>query len=605
MSFSKYLQYAAFTKEGEPTVQIIHVGGSTRTKCASEALEYIKEVKPEVGKTFILVLAMTAGEYYGDNRNGDAFAENPIPGVTEQGETLLDCYKSFEDAGIYAHHANKDKEKSMGEVVKSFYNNKMHRVELLLKLDNKKAAKYIRKIEAGEFPALSMGCKIPYDVCSRKGCYNKAKTSADYCKHARALGDIDAKTGEKNFVWNPKPNFFDISFVFRPADRVAFTMKKVADHNLAVPSAYLGLRVENLGNKAAAAKKLSEMNKRLTGEIAAAKLEDGRFIKEILPRSTTKKEPLSGETLDEMARVDLPTAVSTANSLGINPTIVEITRICVRHAGTPDVDNKTSKRIAGMQGGLLGLLNKFPEIISALEEAGIVGLSPSKIDGALQKKLSHYVEKRADLNDYLYRRTVGDVHPEQGKWDLVTIQDAQGNVYNTTRGAVESSQDAATERKAKAALGTGALAGAAYKVLSSGRFGRLLSPLWLGGTALGGKKVYDTLEPETYPATDIPLDTEVQKMSNWNEANIYDSLAQEYLYGNGATLDLRTQDCIKTAAQTFGQHPALTVLSVVDSDDHYVTHNLDTFIKQAEHPAEPRLVNLGALAYWIGDGLLS
>lgn len=131
------------------------------TKTGSEALEYIKHVKPIPGKTVILVLAMTAGDYYGPNRNGDGWPEHPLEvnGTKITADDVLPKhYHTFEDGHVFQHHVNKDPAKSIGEVLKSFYNWPMHRVELLLALDNEKAQKIIQKIENGDFPAVSMGC---------------------------------------------------------------------------------------------------------------------------------------------------------------------------------------------------------------------------------------------------------------------------------------------------------------------------------------------------------------------------------------------------------------------------------------------------------------
>ena len=70
---------------------------------------------------------MGASEFYGPNRNGDAFRESE----------LIKTHKTFEtNAHVYKSHVNKDPAKSYGKVVKSFYNPDMHRVELILEIDN-------------------------------------------------------------------------------------------------------------------------------------------------------------------------------------------------------------------------------------------------------------------------------------------------------------------------------------------------------------------------------------------------------------------------------------------------------------------------------------
>jgi intein/homing endonuclease len=67
--------------------------------------------------------------------------------------------------GIVVHNCNKDPEKRVGKVVKSFWNDTMHRVELLIDLDNEKAPDLAARIAAGEFPPVSMGTKVAWDVC--------------------------------------------------------------------------------------------------------------------------------------------------------------------------------------------------------------------------------------------------------------------------------------------------------------------------------------------------------------------------------------------------------------------------------------------------------
>ena len=84
----------------EPTVQLIDFN----TKTASEASDWSRSIRPVPGKTYILVLAMGASEFYGPNRNGDAFRE------TE----LKKCHKTFEtNAHVFKSHVNKDPEKIM------------------------------------------------------------------------------------------------------------------------------------------------------------------------------------------------------------------------------------------------------------------------------------------------------------------------------------------------------------------------------------------------------------------------------------------------------------------------------------------------------------
>lgn len=173
------------------------------------------------------------------NRNYDGFTE----------QTCRDHHTSFvKNARHYEHHRNKDPDKSFGDVRLSAYNEPMSRVELLV-IGNrtKEAAKrngglvlpesVITQLERGDEVPWSMACKVAFDKCSN--CGNEAPSRADYCtedtchnpKTGRKmpgcrynLGKM-AEDGFQLYVDNPRPLWFDISRVRKPADRNAYGWK--------------------------------------------------------------------------------------------------------------------------------------------------------------------------------------------------------------------------------------------------------------------------------------------------------------------------------------------------------------------------------------------
>lgn len=226
----KRLEFYPEDKNGVE-MELIHPGVLEKTaEMSSELHEFIKALKPENTKVYILVNALSAGEYYGSNRNGDYMAE----------DVLKKYYKHFEDQGhVYKHHKNKDPRKALGKVLFSHYNDDMHRVELVCELDENKDERFISRIQNGEYPAVSMGMKTPYDICSY--CGNKAKSLAQYCRHLKHQMNKVFPDGKKVMAINPAAKFFDISFVIIGADPTAGVMKKLAsDNTTAVPSASLG-----------------------------------------------------------------------------------------------------------------------------------------------------------------------------------------------------------------------------------------------------------------------------------------------------------------------------------------------------------------------------
>lgn len=195
---------------------------------AEKAL-HIKFAKDEIP---VHLIAIGSTEDYGPNRNGDGFTRSCC-------EKYHNTFEKF--ARFYRDHANKNPAKSFGIVKASYYNEPMRRIELICALNGSPEAaerngglladREMEKLAAGKDIPVSMACKIPFDVCS--SCGNKARTRAEYCDspdnggHCKAgglkhnLGRVLAN-GHVLHADNPDPTFFDISHVFRPADRIAY-----------------------------------------------------------------------------------------------------------------------------------------------------------------------------------------------------------------------------------------------------------------------------------------------------------------------------------------------------------------------------------------------
>lgn len=197
-------------------------------------LPFLDQVKFAADEEPVHLLALGASEAYGPNRNGDGFKE-------------VNC-KKYHDTFVkfarhYRNHKNKDPKISYGHLKLSAYNERMRRVELLVALNKEKSAadrnggfiadKEMEKLARGEDIPVSMACRVPFDVCSM--CGNRARTRDEYCKEASCRGGGCAdnltrmiKVGGDTHILhvdNPDPLWFDISTVFRPADRIAYGNK--------------------------------------------------------------------------------------------------------------------------------------------------------------------------------------------------------------------------------------------------------------------------------------------------------------------------------------------------------------------------------------------
>lgn len=156
---------------GEPTVQLVATPGlygktlrertslhNVKTASESPALDFIRSIEPQPGKTIVLVVGLGDHETYGPNRNGDGFPSEPVPGKINADDVLTKHYQSYDNAHVFEHHVNNDPSKAIGKVIKAFWNPHMRRVEVLESFDHDKAPHMLEKIMAGEHPAKSMGC---------------------------------------------------------------------------------------------------------------------------------------------------------------------------------------------------------------------------------------------------------------------------------------------------------------------------------------------------------------------------------------------------------------------------------------------------------------
>ena len=184
--------------------------------------------------SYVLVNALGAGEYFGSNINADYFPWNAL---AHEGDDY--GYKTFLRAHAFQHHINKDPSRAFGIPVLSLLNSRMKRVELIIRLDREKAKVegadgIITRVDNGEFPDVSMGCKVPFDICYV--CNHSSKTKDDYCVHMKPPDDLRhiygpnkiLENGMRCCVKNTVPRFFDISFVFIGADKTAKVMAKIA-----------------------------------------------------------------------------------------------------------------------------------------------------------------------------------------------------------------------------------------------------------------------------------------------------------------------------------------------------------------------------------------
>ena len=215
----KIIYSSAYDKTADIGMRVIE-DFATLTKSAGTifGMDY-DALKPDKDHVGIHVTALGDWEHYGANRNGDTF---PKAACVKYHDTFV------KHGSVFRHHKNKDREKNLGAIKASAYNDEMGRIELFVHAHKERAADELARLEKEGEICFSMACRVPGDRCTI--CNNFRKNAADpnMCDHIRYdLGKM-FDDGKVAATHNDDPEFFDISFVGRPADRIAWNLKVAA-----------------------------------------------------------------------------------------------------------------------------------------------------------------------------------------------------------------------------------------------------------------------------------------------------------------------------------------------------------------------------------------
>lgn len=355
---------------------------------------------------------------HNSNVNQDFFPES---GLKHDG---LDYgHKTFERfAKLYKHHVNKDPKRSYGDVLYSHYDDDMHRVLLVIAVDRDKAPDICQKIEVeGQYPDVSMGCKVPYDVCSI--CHKKAKNTGEYCYHARnEMGKI-YPDGRKVYVSNPYPRFFDISQVFIGAEKPAKFLHKISFDSdqfgknasgLYVPNSYIGMcKAASIGMSmlsADVAEKIgySVKESEITKEIPSGETgiepdsENQELVMKGMSRLRNRECDIDDGTLGTMSKCPLKKTLGTLTSMGIALKPGEFQKIILIKMGHTELAEVLGRRNI-----------EFDITDGNIEKIDPITYTYDDIDSDIEKLAFRYLDKRSDLQPHLFNRTMRVLHQEK------------------------------------------------------------------------------------------------------------------------------------------------------------------------------------------------
>jgi hypothetical protein len=416
-----------------------------------EVASFIAALKPQGDCQYVLVNAMGAGEYYSSNINGDRFSEAAlihrpdkwvgIPAVDKV--TAADWaygFPTFYRAHVYAHHRNKDANRALGFVELAAWNPHMKRVELITRLEKDRCQKFggegaWDKLKAGGYPDVSMGTKVPFDTCSitlDRKLYQKAWDTYDpkkdkspgdailkFHKELKAKNDVGIRglsitrndyseygrtqmnrilpDGRKVWVDNDFPAFFDISFVFIGADKIAKSMMKIADDGKMYSFMGSAELAEKLGYSTAQEKTASVAEPEL---VVGARAKQAAMTKKVVPNQLAGKavpalaasEPsLPTDLLNSLGDAGLARSLSTLTGLGIVLRPSEFQRVSLASQGKKSLADQLEQ-----------LGESFPQT----DEKTPSAISEQDFSATIAQQLLPFMAMRSALGPFIERRVV-------------------------------------------------------------------------------------------------------------------------------------------------------------------------------------------------------
>ena len=218
------LRLAPHTKLGKYGGSHIHTSGNyilaPVRKITHESVENEVKRNLEVEEDNSYVVDIQG---HNSNRNFDSFPR----------EACINYHDTFVKYGhLHRHHRNKPDDDKLGKIAASAYNPDMGRIELFVHANKEACAPELAKLEKNGELSFSMACSVQSDRCNICNTLRRNAKDPNQCEHIRDQFGKMAEDGTIVCTHNDEPKFFDISFVYRPADRIAWSLKQASSGNV-------------------------------------------------------------------------------------------------------------------------------------------------------------------------------------------------------------------------------------------------------------------------------------------------------------------------------------------------------------------------------------
>lgn len=199
-----------------------------------EASKNLLNIKSDDQYLYVIVdgIHWSTYEHPYPNGNGDAFHKDELLKLRNDGRL---AYQTWNRKGVFLHHQSdaigtKD---HVGFICDTWPDFDSQSVKMLPALDKAKHEDLCKKVKAGHWKDVSMGCIASSATCNH--CNNVATVEAELCDCVKDYkGRIHPSTGKLVFEWNHGIVGKELSFVSIGADTKAKVVEILAEPNYKV-----------------------------------------------------------------------------------------------------------------------------------------------------------------------------------------------------------------------------------------------------------------------------------------------------------------------------------------------------------------------------------
>ena len=241
------------------------------------------------------------------------------------------------------------------------------------------------------------------------------------CKHLKNELNKIYSDGRIVCAYNPKPKFFDISIVWRPADKTGYMLKKVASaRETGSSSAWLAEKLAARVTLARYLDKAAEIEKMVSGlgvgvgKATSTSSEEPKdnylnkqWLKSVVPKLKSSFLEINDEDKQYLSSKNLPKVLASLSDMGIFSATPEFLDLVYLKAVGKKAPSGLASNLISLQSDIFSMVAKYPDLAEDLIYSKIAPTGAEEVDSEVQDKISKYIPIRSLDEAWVLSRPTG------------------------------------------------------------------------------------------------------------------------------------------------------------------------------------------------------